>query len=285
MVSAKKLYLDGKNRLERNNIENASTDASYIIKKHSNKTRAELLINDVLLSEEEETAFFEDINKRLDNIPLQYILGRWEFMSLPFLINENVLIPRAETEILVEKTLEKCKDKKNILVVDLCCGSGCIAISLAHYNKNINCIGIDISKKAIDVARKNAKLNLVENQVAFKVFDILKHNCNQLKDISADIIVSNPPYIKTGDIKQLDNGIIENEPLIALDGGQDGYIFYKSIIKNYKAILKKDGFLCFECGISQSEFIKELMKLNGFWNIKIFKDYNAIDRVVIGKLK
>lgn len=282
MVSAKQLYLEGKTLLEQNNIENPSTNASYIIKKHCGKSKAELLLADVFLLEEEETAFFDDINKRLSNIPLQYILGQWEFMSLPFFVNKNVLIPRAETEILVEKVLKLCKNKKNITVLDLCSGSGCIAISLAHYNKEISCIGIDISEKAVELAKKNAKLNNVCDRVSFIEWDIFKGYKDIIKENFADILVSNPPYIKTEDLKLLGKEIIENEPLTALDGGVNGYIFYENIIKNYKATLKKGGLLCFECGISQSEYIKELMQENEFINVKIIKDYSQIDRVVIG---
>lgn len=280
MVNAKDLFHEGKKLLEDSNIENPSLDCSFILKKHTGLSKANLLLKNPLVSDHQRVAFFEDIKKRAAHTPLQYILGEWEFMSLPFKVNENVLIPRADTEILVEAVL---KQKKAKTVLDLCTGSGCIAIALAHYNKNISCTGIDISEKALIVARENAVINSAQDRVHFLKADVLSGFDSICEENAADIIVSNPPYISTNDIKSLQKEVKNFEPILALEGGKDGFEFYRSIISLWKNALKKGGAMYFECGIGQAEQIKKLFFENSFSDIEIIKDYNGIERVVWGK--
>jgi release factor glutamine methyltransferase len=281
MVNAKDLFNEGKKLLEENHIENSSLDCSFILKKHTGLSKADLLLKNPLIFDNQRVAFLEDIKKRAAHIPLQYILGEWEFMSLPFKVNENVLIPRADTEPLVEAVLKQ-QNARNVL--DLCTGSGCIAIALAHYNKNINCIGIDISEKALEIANENAKLTAVDDRVKFIKADVLSGFHTICEENSIDIIVSNPPYINSNDINTLQKEVKDYEPILALDGGTDGFDFYKNIIPLWKNTLKKGGAMYFECGINQAEQIKKLFCENSFSDIEIIKDYNGIERVVWAKV-
>lgn len=281
MVNAKDLFNEGKKLLEDSNIENSSLDCSFILKKHTGLKKADLLLKNPLVSDHQRVAFFEDIKKRVANVPLQYILGEWEFMSLPFKVNENVLIPRADTETLIEAVL---KQKNAKTVLDLCTGSGCIAIALAHYNKNISCTGIDISEKALFVANENTKLNAVDDRVQFIKADVLSGFNGICEENSIDIIVSNPPYISKNDIMKLQKEVKDFEPILALEGGKDGFEFYNKIIPLWKNALKKGGAMFFECGIGQAQKIKKLFSENNFLDIEILKDYNGIERVVWAKI-
>jgi len=225
-----------------------------------------------------------DIN-RIDNVllqrisgkPLAYIIGDAEFYGRNFVVNENVLIPRPETELLVDKLVQDInKSKAKLNVLDLCTGSGAIGITIA-LETNTNVLCSDISEGAIKVAERNnnnlnANIKLIQSDLFAEIFE------------KFDIIVSNPPYIKSEDVLSLDKEVRDFEPHLALDGGDSGLDFYKKIISEAPNYLKPNGKLYFEIGIGQSEDVKELMK-NDFENIEVIKDYNKIDRVIIGKLR
>jgi len=196
------------------------------------------------------------INARKQFIPTEYLTGDTEFMGLKYFVNKNVLIPRQETEILVQEAIKLVKNnKKSINILDIGTGSGNIGISIAKYLKNVNIIAIDISEEAIKVAIKNAKF---------------------------DLIISNPPYIKTNEINRLQKEIL-NEPRIALDGGKDGLKFYNSIIPESRRYLNKNGYLMLEIGYHHSKQIKKTMEANGYKNINILKDYLRQERVAYGQ--
>lgn len=219
------------------------------------------------------------VMKRAKHIPLQYLLGQWEFMGLPFKVNSNVLIPRADTEVLVEETLKiiKNKAKENITILDMCTGSGCIGISLAKLVPASLVRAVDLSKDALEVARENAALNHVEN-IEFICSDLFDQ-----VDGEFDIIVSNPPYIESEEINKLMPEVREYEPRMALDGDVDGLKFYRSIIHESKKYLKQNGNLLFEIGCDQAVAVSEILEQHGFNHIKVVKDLPGLDRVVIAE--
>ena len=213
--------------------------------------------------------------------PFAYITGKKEFMSLEFTVNENVLIPRPETEELVSNIIDMCKNKE-VSILDLCTGSGAIAISCAYYIPKSNCTGIDISEKALEVASYNAKSLGVDKKVKFIKSDILNSVLNF--DEKFDILVSNPPYIESSEILRLDKTVSQFEPTLALDGGTDGLDFYRKIIKDSHLYLRKGGIIIFEIGYNQGEAVNKLMQ-EKFSNIEILKDFSGNDRIAKGFLK
>lgn len=217
--------------------------------------------------------------RRIKGEPLQYILGTQEFMGLNFSVNPSVLIPRADTEILTEYVLSYFAGKP-FSALDLCTGSGCIAISLAHFNKNARIKGIDISEEAVKTAEKNTEDLGVSDRVSFKTADIFTLDSFG----KFDLIISNPPYIESGVIPSLSDTVSGFEPHLALDGGADGLKFYRHIIKIAPKYLQKGGMLAFEIGFNQKQAVIEMMKDN-FTDITAIKDYSSNDRVVSGILK
>lgn len=215
------------------------------------------------------------LKKRSERIPVQYIIGETEFMGLNFKVNSNVLIPRPDTETLVEEALKLAKP--GIKVLDMCTGSGCIIISIVHYGKDIKGYASDISKSAINVAKENAKNNQVS--INFETGDLFDH----IKE-KYDMIVSNPPYIRTEEILTLMPEVQQFEPMQALDGMEDGLYFYRRIVEEAGAYLNEGGYLLFEIGHDQGEDVSALMLEAGFKNIRVIKDLAGNDRVVSGGL-
>ncbi len=215
----------------------------------------------------------EALNRRITHEPLQHITGIQEFMGLEFAVNCNVLIPRQDTEILVEEVMKYLQDGSRIL--DMCTGSGCILLSLLRYSNNCEGFGIDISNEALTIARQNAdKLDIKANFLQSDLFEKLEGKF--------DYIVSNPPYIKSSVIPTLMEEVKDFEPMLALDGKADGLYFYRQIIEGAVLHLKRAGMLFFEIGYDQAEEVGQLMKDAGFLDVKIIKDYALLDRVVFG---
>ncbi len=207
--------------------------------------------------------------------PLNYLTGKCEFMSLPFYVDKNVLIPRSDTEILVEALIDILPNDKKITILDLCSGSGCIGISLAYYLKNAEVTMIDISENAVEIEKKNALINGVYDRCEFGVMDIME----EFPEREYDCVVSNPPYIKTDVIETLDKKVKEFEPRIALDGGYDGLDFYRRISE--KAKISHNGIICFETGFDQSESVTDILFENGYKDCKIIYDIEKRGRVCI----
>ena len=213
------------------------------------------------------------LKKRAEHIPLQYIVGETEFMGLPFKVNSSVLIPRQDTETLVEEALKVAKPGMKVL--DMCTGSGCIIISILHHGKELEGYASDISRHAINVAKENAKLNQVA--VSFETGDLFDHIKGKY-----DIIVSNPPYIRTEEIAKLMPEVQNFEPFDALDGKEDGLFFYRKIVDQAGDYLNPGGHLLFEIGHDQGQDVSELMVKAGFQNVRVIKDLAGNDRVVGG---
>lgn len=225
------------------------------------------------LSEEEETEFYLLLEKRADHIPVQYITGKQEFMGLEFVVSDACLIPRQDTEILVEEVMRHLQDGMSLL--DMCTGSGCILLSLLHYSNDCIGTGADISKDALDIAKENAqKLCLEAEFIESDLFDQIRGKY--------DLIVSNPPYIQSDVIMTLDSEVKDHEPILALDGDTDGLSFYRRITKDAKKHLVRGGMLFYEIGYDEKNEVMSIMQDEGFHDITCVKDLSGNDRVVYG---
>lgn len=263
---------------ENEGIESPMADADLIIMSVLGIDKNTLLTSDMNVPDAIAVEVNAYLNRRLSGMPVQYITGKCEFMSLEFEVNKNVLIPRADTETLVEAMIEKYKAAAPPKILDIGCGSGCIGISLAKYLAGSSVCEVDVSPAALNVAKRNAERHRVLKQMSFIEGDILKG----LPDIGfvPDLIVSNPPYIRTDDLLELQSEVIEYEPIIALDGGDDGLKFYRAILDNIRPT--KGGTMAFEVGYDQADDVANLMYQHGYTNIEILPDLSGIDRVVTG---
>ncbi len=282
-MTYKALYEYGKKKLEEAGIEEASLDARLLLEYVCHTDRNELLVyGDKNRSEFEAQVYQMAVDRRAARIPLQHITGEQEFMGLRFRVNEHVLIPRQDTEILVEEAMRCLADGMRIL--DLCTGSGCILLSLLKYSNECEGIGIDISDKALLTARENA--SALQLDAVFLEGDLFapleNYVSSKTKDRLFDIVVSNPPYIETEEIKVLMPEVREHEPLLALDGGEDGLSFYRKIIQKAPEYMRKGAHLFLEIGCKQGKAVRALMQEAGFSQIQILKDYAGLDRVVFG---
>lgn len=254
-------------------------------------SRSEIYLNhDRALNNTEKTQLEKKIQKRIDKIPLQYITKHQEFMGMDFLVEKGVLIPRPETEILVEEVIKRLKNYKysdNLKVVDLGTGTGIIAISIAKFIENIIIYATDISKKSLQIALRNAKKHDCKDKIIFLQGDLFEPFNDRIEKNSLDGIISNPPYIDSYNFKLLPPEIKNNEPKIALSGGIDGLDYYRKIIKKSPHYLKKSGFVALEIGIKQSKIVEEfILKENSFnQNIEVINDYLGIERVIIAYRK
>lgn len=269
-------YSDIIERLRQISPDEYENEAKILIEHFTKKRISHYLINRNEQIDCKDLEFA--LNKREKHVPLQYIIGKWEFYRQTYLVDENCLIPRSDTEILVEKAVELLPE--NAYFVDLCTGSGCIAVSILAERKDTNAIMVDKFEKTIVLAQKNAVLNGVEDRVKAMLFDVLNEE-NNLCDLTFDAIVSNPPYIRPEVIKELSEEV-KHEPYAALYGGDDGLIFYNKIVKDYSKFLKKDGVMLFEIGYDQADDLKKIANENNFF-CEIFKDYGGNDRVALLK--
>lgn len=267
--------------LKSNNITEPVLKARLLLQYVLNKPRQYLLVYDTKdLTLRQEVDYFKAIKKVINGVPVQHITHSQEFMKMDFFVNENVLIPRADTEVLVEEVIQIAKRINAKKILDLCTGSGAIAVSLAKYIPRVDITATDISKEALSVAKRNAKANEVESQITFLQSNLFQN----IRKEKYDIIVSNPPYIKREIIKSLDKEV-QKEPNIALDGGWDGLDFYRKIIHQSEEYLKFKGYLCLEIGYDQKEDVIEIVENEGKYSKPICKkDLYDNDRVIVAKL-
>lgn len=260
--------------------DNPRFEAEIMVMEVLDINRTQLIIDGhKTVQEQDIDTVLDMVNRRLSGEPLQYIIGECEFMSLSFYVESGVLIPRSDTETLVEAVLDELGTEKTT-VLDICTGSGCVGISIAYYRANANVHLLDISDKALEIAKKNIEHNNVSQRVSITKSDILK----ECPDGEYDVLMSNPPYIETEVIGKLQTEVKDFEPTLALDGGDDGLRFYRRIVDIAPNILKRKGILAFEIGYNQGEAVKNIMEKD-FEEIRIVKDLCGNNRVVIGKRK
>ena len=281
-MTISELIKKGMIELKNENIEEPKLKARLLMQYVLNETRQYVIVNDKeQLDKVKEKQYLEEIKRLKKGVPIEHITHQKEFMKLSFFVDKNVLIPRQDTEILVEEVIKIAKKINARKVLDLCTGSGAIAVSLAKYLPQIEITAVDISNEALKIAKKNAVINNVENQITFVSSDLFT-NLNEEK---FDIIVSNPPYIKTNIIEKLDIQV-KNEPHIALDGGIDGLDFYKKIINESYQYLKYNGYLCLEIGYDQKIDVIELIEnTERFTGTYSKKDLFDNDRIIVTRIK
>ena len=277
-MNVKNALYEGKLFLKNANVEQYALDTELFLMKATGFTKVQLFTkDDYILTEEQENFFLDMLKKRAEKIPTQYLLGKCVFMGLDFFVDENVLIPRPDTEILVEAAIDWAKENKASYFLDMCTGSGCIALSIAHYAK-INGVAVDISKEALCVADKNAKALNLKSNINFIQSDLFEN----VSDFKFDFITSNPPYIISEQINGLMDEVRLYEPKKALDGGEDGLDFYRKIALDAKNFIKDNGAIFFEIGYNQGHDVKCILENNNYKNIHILKDLSGLDRVVWG---
>ena len=273
-MTLREAYEYGQSRLKLSGIQEYSVDAWYLLEFVTGIDRAEYFLKtDEGITAEQRERYERCLEKRSIHIPLQHITGIQEFMGLEFVVNEHVLIPRQDTETLVECVLSHVQPQMKVL--DMCTGSGCILISLMRLGKIVHGVGVDVSEEALKVAEKNAKKHQVEPLwIKSDLFD-------QIVD-KYDIIVSNPPYIRTQVIEELEEEVRFHDPFLALDGKEDGLYFYRKLIEESPSYLKKGGRMYFEIGHDQGQEVKWLMEKAGYEGVTVKKDLAGLDRVVFG---
>ena len=273
------VYREGAARLGEADIEEAELDARLLLEFVCGTDRNTLLVHGERdVSEEEYGRYCGLIERRAVHVPLQHLTGEQDFMGLTFLVNKDVLVPRQDTEVLVEEAMKHLHDGMRIL--DLCTGSGCILLSLLHYSNDCEGVGVDLSARALSVAGKNYEIQRTQRPDMKARF--LEGNLFEGLEDRFDMIVSNPPYIKTAVIDTLMPEVREYEPVMALDGGTDGLAFYRRIAGDAGAYLNGGGMLFFEIGCEQAADVCKIMEAAGFREVEVVKDFAGLDRVVYG---
>lgn len=314
--------------LKRNGIESAEKEAETLIKHGLGISTVKIFSDNTEMSEEQIITLENMLRRRLRREPIQYILGYEEFLGLKLLVGPGVLIPRPETELMAEQAIKTVKsyklkvisEKKNsslvprpssLSILDLCTGSGCLAIALAKEFRDCEVYGTDISETAIEYAKKNAELNCINNVTffhgnlfesfnyknpppppfdkggKFNIPSLVKRGKGRFLENNQlfDLIISNPPYVRTGDIENLQPEIKDWEPVVALDGGADGLGFYRELIPAAKGFLKDGGIIMLEAGFGQSGTVADIIKSSGYELLEIIKDYAGIERIIKAKWK
>ena len=275
-MTIKQAITKGMIMLKSNNVESPKLKARLLLQYVLDKPRQYIIVYDNKeIDKQQQWQYFVNIEKLTKGVPLQHITHRQEFMKMDFFVDENVLIPRPDTEILVEEVIKIAQKYDSPRILDLCTGSGAIAISLKKFVPNADITAVDISEKALEIAQKNAKK--LETKINFLKSDLF----DKLDNKKFDIIVSNPPYIRKDEIKKLSEEV-QKEPKIALDGGEDGLDFYRIIAEQAINYLKTGSFLCFEIGYNQkNDVIKIIEDEQNYKNTYCKKDLYGNDRIII----
>jgi release factor glutamine methyltransferase len=273
MKTLEEILIEGTEQLVNAKIDDAKIDAWYLMEHIFGINRLSFLMNKQQEADANLYQQYKDaILKRTSHVPLQHITGCQEFMGLPFYVTKDVLVPRQDTEVLVEEVRKHAKGKR---VLDMCTGSGCIICSLAKLDSLVKATGVDISDKALEVARINVQNLEVE-------VELIQSDLFEQVQEKYDIIVSNPPYIETKEIEKLTPEVRIHEPMLALDGMDDGLYFYRKIISHAGNYLYDQGWIFFEIGYNQGKAVSELLEAEGYQQVQVIKDLSGLDRVVFG---
>lgn len=281
----RELYEEGRRILEQAGLPDAALDARFLLEEVCGTNLQTLLVfPEKKVTEEEVNQYRAFVQRRKDREPTAMILGEWDFMGLTFRLNKSTLIPEQDTEVLVETALEELKRRgpgeAPLRILDLCTGSGCILLSLLHELRNAGGLGTDLSEEALEAARENAVRLGLQERAVFRQGDLWE----PVGDERFDLIVSNPPYVPTDVIPTLEPEVRCGEPYAALDGGEDGLVFYRRILKEAAGHLKPSGIILVESGFDEAAQIAALMQDQKLREIRTVKDYGGLDRVVLGAL-
>lgn len=278
-MTYRECYEQGCRTLQAAGIEEAALDARLLLEAVCGTDRNDLLVHgEQPVAPEAEEKYLNWIRQRAEHIPLQQLTGEQGFMGLTFSVNEHVLIPRQDTEILVEEVLKELHDGMRVL--DICTGSGCILLSLLHYSNDCEGLGVDLSAEALEVAGRNVLKVLTPEKAEHAHF--LQSDLFEKVEGKFEIIVSNPPYIASAEVEKLMPEVRDHEPRMALDGTEDGLYFYRRIIEEAGKHLVSSGMLFFEIGYDQGQAVSELMRTEGYCDVQVVQDYAGLDRVVLG---
>lgn len=278
-MTYRECYEQGCRTLQAAGIEEAALDARLLLEAVCGTDRNDLLVHgEQPVAPEAEEKYLNWIRQRAEHIPLQQLTGEQGFMGLTFSVNEHVLIPRQDTEILVEEVLKELHDGMRVL--DMCTGSGCILLSLLHYSNDCEGLGVDLSAEALEVAGRNVLKVLTPEKAEHAHF--LQSDLFEKVEGKFEIIVSNPPYIASAEVERLMPEVRDHEPRMALDGTEDGLYFYRRIIEEAGKHLVSSGMLFFEIGYDQGQAVSELMRTEGYCEVQVVQDYAGLDRVVFG---
>jgi len=280
------IYLSTRRKLRAAGIAAHDLEARLLVAHAAGKSREELVrLSRLYVTDQSILQTVEElIVRRLEGEPVAYIVGEWEFYGIPMTVNESVMIPRIDTEILAGEMIRLMKRRfGQTRLLDLCCGSGCIGLAIAANVPSCRIVLVDNSEQALAVCRTNMIRNKLSRNVTAIEADVL--NAPPALLGMFDAIVCNPPYIPTGELKSLEPSVNEYEPHSALDGGPDGLYFFRAVATNWQALLKQNGYLAFECGAGQAEAVSEILQDSGLSDIKTHVDTLGIDRVVIGTMK
>ena len=263
--------------LKANNIPNPHLDSEILLSESINKDKKHIILNSKeILNSNQLDNFNSLIERRKNGEPIAYLINKKEFWKDEFYINKNVLIPRPDTEIIIEQVLKIYSKNSQLQILDIGTGSGCIILSILKERANFYGTGIDISKKSINVSKFNAKKLKLENRVRFYNSDV-----DNFKIGKYNVIVSNPPYIELLSLKYLERNVVSFEPRLALSGGFDGFSIIRKVISKANTLIKKNGKLILEIGFNQKNKVKEILKKEGFYINKVLKDYGNNDRCII----
>ena len=277
-MNIKELLKAGTEKLKQK--ESGALEAQMLLSCVLGMERTRLLVyGEQPVSSEEKERYFSLLKQRAENVPVQYLTGECEFMALPFYVDSHVLIPRCDTEILVEQVLSKV-GKEPVTIADLCCGSGCIGISLAHYLPKASVLLADLSEGALCIAQKNAERHHVADRTVFRKMDVREQTLEE----QVDVIVSNPPYIPAKDIASLEPEVRDYEPRLALEAPENGLQFYRILCEKHANSLKKGGLMAVEVGIGQAEEVARQMGQH-LEQVTVHRDLQGIARVVMGNRK
>ena len=277
------LYLDVRQRLRESGVEASTLEARELVCFGTGKSREELQRDSRLYaSPEREAQVRRLVERRMAGEPVAYLIGEWEFYGLPLDISQNVLIPRADTEVLAEQAIAYIQTLGECRVLDLCAGSGCVGLAIASQSPQARVVLGEIDDSALKICRQNIRRNSLSARVMPIQMDAREKPARSLGEFQC--IVSNPPYIPTGDIAGLEASVRDYEPHMALDGGADGMDFYRSIAEQWKEALTPGGRIYCEVGIGQADAVLRLMRSQGFGDLQIIKDHHKIPRVVLGTL-